>query len=188
MLKVLTGNFDMSGKHPEWLRRKMGSIFDSWVDDDWLLDPIVQEELRSVDHIVKVDGMLLTKDTGKRIPVHLVSQGSKQFIFATRGLDGKAVDCFHVGSNVYEYFHKWCMDKNVDITLLMQGLGVMRINYQLNGIFLNTGDSFSNNDELLRKLFKYRFSKLENTVDNGIIHAKLCNHKEEFIKNYDIIL
>lgn len=188
MLKILTGNFDMSGKHPEWLRRKMGSIFDNRVDDDWLLDPIVQEELLAVDHIVGINGLLLTKDTGKRIPVHWVAQSSKQFIYATRGLDDKVVDCFHVGSNVYEYFHKWCTDKDVDITLLMQGLGVMRIKYQLNGIFLNTGEPFANNDELLRKLFKYRFSKLENTVDNGVIHAKLCNHKEEFIKDYDIIL
>lgn len=77
MLKILTGNFDMSGKHPEWLRRKMGSIFDNRVDDDWLTDPIVQGELLAVDHIVDINGLLLTKDTGKRIPVNWISQGSK---------------------------------------------------------------------------------------------------------------
>lgn len=188
MLKILTGNFDMSGKLPEWLRGKMMSGFDMRVDDDWLYDDIVKEELKAVDHIVNINGLLLTKDTGRRIPVHWISQGSKQFIYATRGIDNKVVDCFHVGSNVYEFFHKWCNSKGVDITLLMQGLGVMRVPYQLNGVFLNTGETFSNNDELIRKLFKYRFSKLENTVDRGVIHAKLCDSNEKFMGDYDIIL
>ena len=81
------------------------------VEESWLEDDIIKEELKDVDHIVDINGLLLTKDDGDRIPVHWISQSSKQFIFATQVKSEKVVDCFHVGWNVYKYFYKWCKEK-----------------------------------------------------------------------------
>lgn len=162
MLRVLSG-------FPEklvnsWLRGSVIGYFDRVVREEWLEDDIIHDELRAVDKIVKVDGLMLTKETGRRIPVNWLSHGSKQFICMTQYTD-IIYDSFHYGANVYEFFYRWIKEKNVDVTLLINSNGSCLIKNEFKGIFLNTGVEFNSGKELANLYYDYGNCYLEETED-----------------------
>lgn len=168
MLRVLSG-------FPEKLRNSwlIGSViryFDRAVTEDWLHDSIILDELYSVDKIVKVDGLMLTKDTGRRIPVNWISHGSKQFICMTQYTD-IIYDSFHYGDNVYEFFYRWAKEKNVDVTLLISSIGAINIKNEFKGIYLNNGAEFNSGSELADLCLSYRHCYLEETQNKREILA-----------------
>lgn len=160
MLRILSGVYPLEGKRPIWIRGKVMSSFDRRVKPDWLADTIVKDELRDVDRIVNMEGLLLEKDSGIQIPVNWISQGSKQFITATQN-PSIVVNCFYVGWNVYKYFYKWCKEKDVDITLLMNTSFILNVEQNLSGVFLNTGEYFSSNIEVAKLIHEHKKTKLD---------------------------
>lgn len=70
MLRVVTGTYDRNLGLPKWLTGKADLPFDRRVTEEWLQDDIIKQELRDVDHIVKIDGLMLTRESGRRIPVN----------------------------------------------------------------------------------------------------------------------
>lgn len=174
MLNVLSGKLNTIegiNKNTKWIQKKMGSNFDRKVDESWISDDIIREELRDVEGIVKFEGLLLTKDNGKRIPINWISQGSKQFIMATRYPDKYVVDCRHVGGNVYKYFYIWCLEKNVDMFMLMNSNGALDSDVEMEGIYLNSGTKFNGNRDLVDLIFDYRLSLLDPVIMNGKVSA-----------------
>lgn len=183
MLKIITGTFE-EDRIFDWLQGKLTASFDMCVEESWLEDDIIKEELRDVDHIVDINGLLLTKDDGDRIPIHWISQGSKQFIFATQVKSEKVVDCFHVGWNVYKYFYIWCKEKNEDITLLMNNSEVLSCDVDLQGLFLNTGEMFHTNKELVNLLYKNMYVTLSTYAPNNIVTASEFYFDEDEIEHF----
>ena len=173
MLKVLSGKFEstLQKPHPVWVRKKMLSNFDVRVRPEWLDNDIVREELLDVDEIVEINGLSLTKKNGRQIPINWVSQVSKQFIWATRGIDDLFVNCQHVGWNVYKYFYMWSEKYNKDIYMLMNGNGALMVDMQMSGIYLNNCQSFKNNDELVDLIYNYRPTMLGSQVENGYLNG-----------------
>lgn len=56
MLNVLSGKLNTIegiNKNTKWIQKKMGSNFDRKVDESWISDGIIREELRDVEGIVK---------------------------------------------------------------------------------------------------------------------------------------
>ena len=184
MLKVLSGGFDIVDSIPYWVQFKLLDIFDSVVREDWLMDPIVLDELRDVDHIVKVDGLMLTKEDGDRIPVNWLSQGTKQFLFATHYPSKRVIDCYNVGWNVFKYFYFWCEEKNVDIVLLTNSNEMLNLDVDLKGYHLNADKYFNSNRELADIVYKYRRNFLSADPDkqDWLITASTKDGKKKLIQ------
>ena len=153
----------------------MGSNFDRLVDESWIQNEIVRDELRDVEGVVKFEGLLLTKGNGKRIPINWISQGSKQFIMATRQPDRYVVDCRHVGGNVYKYFYLWCREKNVNMFMLMNSNGALDSDIEMKGIYLNSGTSFTCNRDLVNLIYDYRSTILDTVDSSGKLSATFMN-------------
>lgn len=178
MFRVLSGDYMVGTKVPRWVRDKVDVLFDRRVDESWLDDDIISRELLEVENIVKIDGLMLTKKSGRRIPVHWISQGSKQFIVMTR-YPNQVVDCLHVGWNVYKFFWEWANTKNIDVTMLMNGNGALYVK-DLSGIYLNSGDTFSTSRELVDLIYRHDCDHLHGCEGNdGYI---VCDYSKESAK------
>lgn len=179
MFQVLSGRYDIDRKIPKWMRSKVGYSFVRFAEDDWFENDIIREELRDVEGVVRIDGLYFYKECGKRITVDQLSQGTKQFIMMTRD-PRYVVNCVHVGWNVYKYFKMWSDYKHVDVTMLMQSNGALRVP-GLNGVFLNTGDTFETSNDLVDLIFRHRHDVLESDLQNwGFVTCRYSKGAREF--------
>lgn len=168
MLRVLVGFPEE--EYNNWLVPNVTKVFSRRVQDTWLKDSIILEELREVDNIIRVDGLNLYKDDGRRIPPDWLSHGSKQFISMTRKQD-IFYDCYYFGRNVYPFFYKWSKKSDRDVNLLLLGNDCASVVGEFKGIIINNGEEFSSGRDLFLKARKFRQSYIE-TVDDSTVIVK----------------
>lgn len=147
-----------------WVYGKADSFFDYRVEESWFEDNIIKQELRDVDKIVKIDGLLLTTETGRRIPPNWLSQGSKQFITMTRK-PKKFYNAIHYGANLYEYFYKWASERNTDVNMLINS--PLCIGKNMKGVFINNNSLFNSGEELCDLILSWREGILYEKDENG---------------------
>ena len=169
MLKVFSGVYEENLL--SYIRGKVMSNFDRRVTRDWISSDLVRSELRDVDDVVSIDGLTLMKSTGREIPVQFISQGSKQFIMEYINPGVKAVDCCHVGWNVYKYFNM--LAENTDVFLLVNTNDCLSIkDYELHGYYMNAGKYFNTTYDLVGMIYDYQYSVISELQDGNIINAQ----------------
>lgn len=168
MLRVLAGFTEQLNN--KWLRGSVKDTFTYDVEADWFQDPIVREALYEIDGVVDVMGVALVKEDGLVIPPDWLSHGVKQFISMTRDTS-LVCDGYYFGWNVYKFFYKWAEEKGVDVTLLLNDNACLREEFQMSGVLLNTGESFSGNRDMANKILNNRNVILSDSY-NGVITAR----------------
>lgn len=179
MFKVISGV--TAEPNVSWLNGKVSESFIRRSQEEWFEDKIVKDELRCVEHIIDPTFPMFKKESGVRIPPHWLSQGTRQFLYMTKIPKG-VFDSFYFGANVYPFFYRWSKDKNIDVIIKTNSVEVMKYD-ELSGLFLNTGDYFSNGKEL-HMLIRDNRQTLLKSYDNGVITAQkfiTMNDKSEFV-------
>lgn len=74
--------------------------------------------------------------------------------------------------------------KNEDITLLMNNSEVLSCDVDLQGLFLNTGELFYTNKELVNLLYKNMYVTLSTYAPNNIVTASEFYFDEDEIEHF----